>query len=166
MKTLYERLCESFFDNVGSPFEVIDNWCKDNISGWYEIDRETLIINAPSTITIVNKNLVEFPSYIHFGTVGGEFYCNNCSSLKSLKGVPREVGRSFYCDNCTSLKTLEGAPEKVGGNFNCSSCTSLKTLEGAPKEVGMKFYCDNCSSLTSLEGISPNIKGKIYSDIR
>ena len=53
MKPLYESLCESlcenFFDNVGSTFELIDRWCKDNIRGMYEIDRKTLIINSLKT---------------------------------------------------------------------------------------------------------------------
>ena len=46
MKTLYESLCESlcedFFDNVGSSFNLIDNWCKDNIEGKYVINKKHL----------------------------------------------------------------------------------------------------------------------------
>ena len=81
MKTLHESLLkslrENFFDNVGgSAFKLIDSWCKDNIKGLYEIDRKTLIINSPGSISISNKKLIEFPSYIHFGTVYG-FNCSN-----------------------------------------------------------------------------------------
>ena len=151
MKTLYESLCESlcedFFDNVGATLEstlnLIDDWCKDNVNGECVIDRKTLKINSPGSVSIVGKKLVEFPSYIHFGTVY-DFTCSNCTSLKSLKGAPEKVHRNFYCNNCTSLTSLEGAPKEVGGNFECSSCPLL----------------------TSLEGISERINGKIYSDIK
>ena len=192
MKTLYESICESlcedFFDNVGSTFELIDRWCKDNINGECVIDRKTLTINSPSDIKIIGRSLTEFPSYIHFGIVRGDFYCNDCSSLRSLEGAPAKVGGDFCCNYCNSLTSLEGAPKKVDGCFYCNSCNSLKSLKGAPKEVGRSFYCDNCTSLVSLEGapkkvgwnfscngctslkslkgISPIIKGKIYSDTR
>ena len=149
MKTLCEHLYESLLDisdvetNV-EPIVMIDNWCKDNIGGNYTIDEKTLTINSSSSITITNRKLGEFPSYIRFGIVNGHFSCSNCDSLKSLAGFPKEVGGDFYCIQCTSLKSLKGAPEKVGGDF----------------------YCSNCASLKSLEGISTHIKGKIYSNIQ
>lgn len=129
MKTLYESLCESlcenFFDNVGgSAFKLIDSWCRNNIKGKYEIDKKTLTINSSSDIKIIDKSSTEFPSYIHFGTVKGDFYCSNCYLLKSLKGVPKEVGGDFYCNYCDSLTSLEGAPEKVGRDFYCNDCTT------------------------------------------
>ena len=190
MKTLYESLCESlcenFFDNVGgSSFNLIDNWCKNNVNGDYVIDEKTLKINSPNGVSISNKKLVEFPSYIQFGTVY-DFFCS-CPSLKSLKGAPEKVRMNFYCDYCTSLTSLDGAPKEVGCDFHCDNCTSLKSLDGAPKEVGQRFYCNNCTSLKSLKGvekvgmdfycngctslkslddISTHVKGEIYSDIR
>ena len=108
MKTLYESLreslCENFFDNIGgTSFELIDSWCKNNIDGRYRINKKTLVISSPGSITIKNKELTEFPSYIHFGKMNGDFNCNNCSSLKSLKGAPTEVGRDFFCHNCYGL---------------------------------------------------------------
>ena len=131
MKTLYESLCESlcedFFDNVGgSPFKLIDDWCKNNVNGDYVIDEKTLKINSPNGVSISNKKLVEFPSYIHFGTVY-DFTCSNCTSLKSLKGAPEKVHRNFYCNNCTSLTTLEGAPKKVNGDFWCNNCKNIRS---------------------------------------
>ena len=86
MRTLYESLLD--INDVESglgPIAMIDNWCKDNVAGQYVIDEETLEINSPGGISIINKNLVEFPSYIHFGTVWGDFSCSNCDSLKSHK---------------------------------------------------------------------------------
>ena len=115
MKTLYESICESlyenFFDNVGgSAFELIDSWCRNNIKGKYEIDKKTLTINSPSSIQIIDKSLTEFPSYIHFGTVKMDFFCTGCLALKSLKGAPKEVGRDFLCNYFNSLTSLEYAP--------------------------------------------------------
>ena len=166
MRTLYESLLDiNDVESSIDPITMIDNWCKDNIRGIYTIDKETLTINSLASITITNKKLVEFPSYIHFGTVRGSFSCDECDLLKSLKGAPEKVGRDFNCNFCTSLKSLEGAPKKVGGDFYCNNCISLKSLEGAPEKVGRDFSCSDCDSLTSLEGISTHIKGKIYSDI-
>ena len=122
MKTLCEHLYESLLNtndvetNV-EPITMIDNWCKDNVKGQYVIDKKTLTINSSSDIKIIDRSLTEFPSYIHFGTVRGDFSCSNCDLLKSLKGVPEEVGGDFICNYCNSLTSLEGAPEKVGGAF-------------------------------------------------
>ena len=153
MKTLRESLLDTSDVELNlEPIIKIDNWCKNNIRGTYEIDEKTLIINSPSSIAITNYKLTEFPSYIRFGTVRYGFYCKDCRSLTSLEGAPKEVGGSFVCRYCSSLASLEGAPKEVGGDFYCDYCSSLKSLEGAPKEVGGDFYCDYCSSLKSLEG--------------
>ena len=163
MKTLRESLLD--IDGAESRVELIikiDNWCKNNIQGNYEIDKNTLVINSSSSITIANKELERFPSYIHFGIVQGNFHCNHCTSLKSLEGAPKEVGTNFYCNNCTSLKSLEGAPEKISNDFYCGRCTSLKSLDGFPKEVGGSFSCKRCPSLKSFGDISTHIRGKIY----
>ena len=103
----------------------------------YEIDRKTLTINSPGGIVITNKKLVEFPSYIRFGTVY-DFTCSNCSSLKSLKGAPEKVHRNFYCSYCTSLESLEGAPKEVGRDFYCRSCKGKFTEEDVKKYLMLK----------------------------
>lgn len=75
-------------------------------------------------------------------------------SIKSLEveGVKLlYIDGDFVCDGCYNLLSLKGSPEKVGGNFNCAYCSRLKTLEGAPKIVGHVFNCEYCVSLTSLE---------------
>ena len=189
MRTLYESLLdindvESSIDSVA----MVDSWCKDNIMGIYVIDKKTLVISSPASITITNKELERFPSFIQFGTIRKDFSCSRCYLLKSLEGAPKEVGANFYCNNCTSLTSLEGAPEKVGKNFSCKYCTSLtslasapkvvggdfdcgwcaslESLKGAPKKIRDNFYCDKCSSLKSLEGAPIYISGKIYSDIK
>lgn len=163
MKTLYESLLdindvESSIDSVA----MVDSWCKDNIMGIYVIDKKTLVISSPASITITNKELERFPSFIQFGTIRKDFSCSNCDSLKSLKGVPKEVGANFFCSNCSSLKSLEGAPEKVGRDFSCKYCTSLTSLEGAPEKIGGDFYCNDCDSLESLEGAPKEVGGDFY----
>ena len=153
MKTLRESLLD--IDSVQSglePIKIIDGWCKENIKGTYKIDPKTLDINSNGNIEITNKELIEFPDYIHFGTVGGYFKCRGCNNLTSLKGAPKKVHRDFSCAYCNSLTSLEGAPKEVGGYFYCHYCNNLTSLEGAPKEVGGDFNCACCDSLQSLEG--------------
>ena len=118
MRTLYESLLDiNDIETSVEPIIMIDNWCKDNIGGNYTIDKKTLAINSSSTITITDENLVELPSYIHFGVVKRNFYCDSCTSLKSLKGAPEKVGGDFYCSNCTSLKSLEGISTHIKGKI-------------------------------------------------
>ena len=136
MKTLKESLLD--IDSVQSgldPIKIIDDWCKENIKGNYKIDPKTLDINSNSDIEIINNNITEIPSFIHFGTIGGNFRYSFCKMLTSLKGAPKEVGENFCCDYCKNLTSLKGAPKKVGGIFSCYGCDNLTSLEGAPKEV-------------------------------
>ena len=104
--------------------------------------------------TDINGNEIESPE-----KVSGDFDCNNCESLTSLKGAPQEVRGNFDCSGCKSLTSLEGAPQKVDGDFVCHDCTSLTSLEGAPQEVSRYFDCSGCQSLTSLEGAPQNVGG-------
>ena len=142
MKTLYESLLdindvESSIDSVA----MVDSWCKDNIMGIYVIDKKTLVISSPASITITNKELERFPSFIQFGT----------------------IRKDFSCSRCYLLKSLEGAPEKISNDFYCGRCTSLKSLVGFPKEVGGSLYCKRCTSLKSFGDISTHVRGEIYS---
>ena len=108
MRTLYESLLDiNDIETSVEPIIMIDNWCKDNIGGNYTIDKKTLTINSSSSITITDENLVELPSYIHFGVVKRDFYCVQCTSLESLVGFPKEVGGDFYCRSCKGKFTEE-----------------------------------------------------------
>ena len=118
MRTLYESLLD--INDVESglgPIAMIDNWCKDNISGNYTIDEKTFEINSSSSITINNKKLVVFPSYIRFGAVRGDFICGGCSSLTSLEGAPEKVSVDFSCVGCTSLTSLKGISTHINGKI-------------------------------------------------
>ena len=151
MRTLHESLLDINDAEAGlETIIMIDKWCKDNVGGNYVIDKKTLTINSEVSIVITNTKLTGFPSYIRFGTVGGDFDCSHCTSLKSLEGAPEKVKLGFFCSDCTSLKSLKGVPKEVDTDFSCNGCTSLNSLEGAPKKVGRNFYCRYCTSLTSL----------------
>ena len=99
MRTLYESLLDinDVESSVGTII-MIDNWCKDNISGNYTIDEKTFVINPLSSIEITNNNLVEFPSYIRFGIVNGSFSCSDCPSLKSLDGISAHIKDKIHAD--------------------------------------------------------------------
>ena len=107
---------------------------------------ENYTINPDWTIDVIGdvklsyKNLIEFPDYIKFNNVSGDFGCSN-NQLTSLKGCPTSVGGGFWC-SYNQLTSLEGCPTKVGGVFYCSN-NQLTSLKGCPISVGGYFYCKN-----------------------
>jgi hypothetical protein len=157
MKNLVEYINESLLDDeevlVNDETITIKAWLAQNceIRGQISIVKKgkKYIINSNDNITITNKELVEFPEYIQFGKVRN-FYCSDCTLLKSLRGCPTAVINSFSCSGCTSLTSLVGAPTKAD-SFFCNRCTSLKSLEGCPQKLNY-FECCECTSLTSLVG--------------
>ena len=159
MKSLNKYINEGFFSNTGAGLNAtVDQWLKANtVCKRYTINNDGTI-DVYGDITIINKKITEFPDYIQFGKVDGNFDCS-CSSLKSLKGAPQEVGGYFDCSFCDSLTSLKGVPEKVGGKFTCFDCDSLKSLKGAPKKVGGSFSCSYCSFLKSLEWAPKEVGG-------
>ena len=74
-------------------------------------------IDVNGDVNLWDKNLTEFPDYIKFNHVSGQFDCAG-NQLTSLKGCPASVGYSFYC-NRNQLTSLEGCPTSVGGYFGC-----------------------------------------------
>ena len=132
MKSLYESILSS--TNAGKT-GLIKAWLDEYGIKKYTIN-DKLEIDVDGWVVLTNNHLSEFPEYIQFNIVKGNFFCS-FNVLTSLRGVPREVGGKFDCSN-NSLTTLEDSPEKVGGDFECHH-NKLKTLEGAPKEVGGGF---------------------------
>lgn len=141
----------------------IQNWLKEQGIEDYTIEEvnKDLIINSDSNIIFQNYNLeadskgiIEFPSFIQFGTTK-TFDCGN-ATLISLRGCPREVKGNFWC-NHNELKTLEGGPIYVTGNYNCSS-NFLESFIGAPRQVLGNFVAPN-NPITSLKGLSHTIEG-------
>ena len=125
-----------------------------------EVKDGWIIINTESDVKVPEKLEKLFPfEKVKFGKVGGNFSCEDCSSLTSLEGAPEKVGGIFYCYNCSALTSLEGAPEKVGGNFYCNNCSALTSLEGAPGKVVGNFCFQECTALTSLKGAPEKVGG-------
>lgn len=160
MKDLKEYMNESLADRTNNETvktEII-NWIEDNVKS---IKENKLSFDFNTTpVTVDYDGNIEFKEHItsltngtfQWGVVGGNFICNYCKKLTSLKGAPEEVGKTFSCRYCNSLKSLDGSPRQVGGNFYCLHCKSLVSLNGSPNIVGNHFDCVGCNSLMSLEG--------------
>lgn len=117
--------------------------------------------------------LVGFPKY-----VSGGLECWG-TSLSSLVGCPQEVGGLFYVETRSKIKTLEGGPVIVGGNYDVSEIgleslvgaprvvhwdfecieNDITDLVGSPEEVGLDFHCSVNEKLTSLRGCPKTIGG-------
>lgn len=160
MKALTDFLNEGNNYKTGNPNrDDVVKWIDENYiytglkisdkpykySGMYEV--------AARDVEVKNKNITSLTNGMFVWTdVSGNFLCNYCKKLTSLKGAPEEVGKTFSCRYCDSLKSLEGAPRQVGDNFYCLHCKSLVSLNDGPDVVGNHFDCAGCNSLMSLEG--------------
>lgn len=133
MKTLYESILSSTRSGKAS----ITSWLDE-----YDIKNYTLNargeIDVDGDVDLSSKGLTEFPSFIQFGTVKGNFLCD-LNRLTTLKGSPIEVGKVFDC-SFNRLVSLEGAPLRAK-YFDCSS-NKLTSLEGAPRKSNF-FNCKN-----------------------
>ena len=119
---------------------------------------EGFVIKA--NVDFSESSLTELPDLSNV-SVEGDFCCERCKNLTSLKGSPKEIGGDFCCSNCCNLTSLEGASQKVQGSFDCGICVKLKSLKGAPQKVGKDFGCTFCSNLVSLEG-APRVVRNFY----
>ena len=151
MKSLYESILSS--TNAGKA-SIIKAWLDEhNIKNYTINDKGE--IDVDGNVNLINCGLREFPSYIQFGTVKGNFFCNN-NYITTLKGAPKKVGGDFEC-SYSELTTLKGAPKEVGGDFECSF-NSLISLEGAPNVVDGYFDCSH-NKIESLEGAPREVSG-------
>ena len=144
MKSLYESILSS--TNTGKA-SIIKAWLDEHNIKNYTINSKGEV-DVDGDVNLSGRGLTEFPSYIQFGNVKGNFFCNN-NNLTTLKGAPKKVGGGFEC-KYNKLTTLKVAPKDIGGYFECSF-NNLISLEGAPIEVNSYFDCSN-NKLTSLEG--------------
>ena len=162
MKTLNESIL-SRSSHGAKGFEaqrrgLIEDWLKEHGIRNYTINKD-LTINVNGNVYLSAIDLKEFPEYIQFGVVRGDFVCR-INYLTSLRGVPRIVGGNFDCaDN--ELTSLEGAPKEVGGYFDCSH-NKLTTLKEAPENVA-SFYCSNNKVQFTEEDVRKvcKVKGKV-----
>lgn len=115
-----------------------------------------LTVDVKGNVDLGKLGLKYIP--VQFGTVTGNFQCDNNPQLESLKGSPRIVlGRKFSCAYNRALTSLKDGPEQVAGLYNARLC-SLTDLEGSPREIGGNFnLCDNM--LTTLAGGPEKVGG-------
>ena len=151
MKTLYESILNK--SGVGKIYQI-QAWLDEHGIKNYTINNKGEI-DVDGDVGLNGCGLTEFPQFIQFGTVKGQFSCA-FNHLTTLRGCPPVVKKSFYC-NSNELTSLEGAPREVGGGFNCCS-NNLKTLEGAPEKISGNFYC-GFNLLNTLEGAPMRVTG-------
>ena len=149
MKTLVETILSR---ELHDPKVVIYKWLDEHGIKNYTLNDKGEI-DVDGDVNLRKKGLTEFPPFIQFGAVKGNFYCS-FNNLTSLKGAPKEVSGGFDC-SYNKLTTLEGAPNTVDGDFDCSY-NDLTSLEGAPEKVGGNFIC-YYNQLTSLKGVPKNV---------
>ena len=172
MKNLKNYIIESILDienNIDNMDESIKDQIKQFLNNNFKNASNCIISEKPNKdgkfevssngdIEVKNKSITSLTNGLFiWANIKGDFVCDECNSLTSLKGAPKEVSGDFNCNGCDSLKSLEGAPEEVGGGFICSHCKSLTSLKGAPKEVRGYFDCSHCKSLTSLKGVPKEV---------
>lgn len=87
----------------------------------------------------INKweDMGNFPEYIQFNHVSGDFYCQGCG-LKTLRGCPKHVMGDFYCSS-NNLTSFQDCPKHVMGDFWCydNEGYNLKIND----EKYLKKYC-------------------------
>ena len=109
MKTLKESILNRS-NHSGEGFKaqrrnLIEKWLKEyNIQNYTINDDFTIDVNG--NVGLSKNHLSEFPEYIQFNIVKGDFDCRR-GDLTSLKGCPREVGRHFDCSRNSTQFTEE-----------------------------------------------------------
>jgi len=124
-RLVYQTLDERRnFTRDGDPAAAMDVGQRAMIKKWldtmgvegYTVN-DDMTVDVAGTVHIGGKSLREFPSYVRFGEVRGNFFCG-FNGLTSLRGCPKRVSGDFSCSR-NPLASLEGCPEAVGGSFYC-----------------------------------------------
>ena len=112
---------------------VIEEWLEQyditnyTINSNYEID-------VRGDVILIKKDLKEFPEYIQFGTVEGDFDCSN-NKLKTLRGCPRVVQGSFNCSGNQLKSPFSDRAIKVTENVFC-----IGAFEELPESIENIFH--------------------------
>jgi len=93
-------------------------------------------INNDGTIdcqgfTALPDNCGNFPEYINFNKIDGEFIICNCN-MTTLRGCPKIVTGDFDC-RFNKLTSLEYCPEIIGKKFMCGGNKKRFTREYVQK---------------------------------
>jgi hypothetical protein len=106
----------------------------------YCVINDDLTIDVYGWLKIPHLGLGNFPDYIQFKRVFGDF-CLDGNKITSLRGSPNYIEGSFSCAY-NHLTNLIGGPKIVEGTYTCS-INDLISLEGMPEEIGGHFNCIN-----------------------
>jgi hypothetical protein len=126
LKNIKESLNEKFTED-SDPIHNMGIGIKHKIKEWLKkynvtdyIIHDDLTIDA-KVVTILNKKLVQFPSYIQFDTVYGHFAVEGCK-LKTMRGFPKTIKKhGIYWGNLwvnnNELTSLKYSPSIVEGRY-------------------------------------------------
>ncbi len=181
IKGMSESMTGSLQINNCKKLTSIDG-CARHIGSYFKIDncgvkslKGAPITMAPdSSISISNCN-IKTTKYIPQGA--HKITLKSLDKLTQFESMPQKLA-SFQCEDCKSLTSLEGSPKEVSGTFQCVNCKSLTSLVGGP-EKSYIYICDNnpitnfigapegcellsfrnCSELESIEGFPKFVKG-------
>jgi len=157
---------ESFIKNSSDKLTSINIGKKGLIKKWLEEYKITeYVINDDFTINANNvilknkmigiSNSGQFPPYIQFETVEGDFLCSD-NALTSLRGCPKIVYGNFSCSG-NFLTSLEYCPKIVNGTFQCNT-NSLTNFKYFPEKIGDGIDC-SYNKLISLIGCPKILNG-------
>src|SRR5208283_2288803 len=146
MKLVKESLNEILrFERSNDPLVTLQVGKRAQIIKWlntydikYYIINDDWTIDVKHNVNLSHKNLNNFPDFINFNHISGDFYYSH-NQLTSLKGCPSSVGGNFSCSN-NQLTSLIGCPSSVDGGFYCYN-NQLTSLEGCPSSVVGDFCC-------------------------
>jgi len=108
--------------NIGISY-MIKKWLDHHYIDNYEIN-DDYTINVYESVKISRKNLKQFPEYINFNQINGDFSIQH-NKFISLRGCPKIVKGMFSCSN-NELVTLKYCPERCE-SFYCHSNKKLFT---------------------------------------
>ena len=122
MKNLKEYISESIFD-IDDNIDNVDKSIKDQINQFLndnfinaskcKISEKPnkdgkFEVSSNSDVRVKNKQITSLTNGSFIWTyIKGDFICDHCDSLKSLKGAPKEVGGDFSCYGCAGKFTVE-----------------------------------------------------------
>jgi hypothetical protein len=115
----YKNYINEKFTDESDPIKDMGIGLRHQIEKWlkkYEIVNYTinkdLTIYVLGDVSLSEKHIKEFPDYIQFNRVDGQFFCND-NNLISFRGFPYTVGGLVGC-SCNNIKTLDYIPKEIG----------------------------------------------------
>jgi len=118
----FKKMSESFvkhadkLSSVGvGKITLIKKWLEEHRITKYSLN-EDLSIDVDGSVEASKLRYGNFPEYIQFNEISGDFYCTDCQ-LTTLRGCPRTVHMNFGMGVNPGLNSINYVPTYVGGNF-------------------------------------------------